>query len=326
MQINEINGIAKYLNHDKPAMDEKRLASPQNQALEELEEITEDSALYETLEDISLALSGKLRERDKAAEAQQRKRQILLDMMSHLEEGEGGALSSTFSEEAETMSLGRQILASSMLLAGKKLSEKKRQELISLLDELMENMGWEVDLFGLIELGKIDKPAFSAIKKLFSQAMDEENVSLAEWFQRISQWPDRHKRVCVLLRALAFELTVCAQGEQQTRLAVVLTRLRRLLIFLGLEQECSKTEKLCDLAANSLLPLLIDITSQSWVFSDWLTEKIDELMPPGRLQKRLLQLLGNLFFLMPDACFQDADHRTQIIGVIGEVRGDEALL
>ena len=100
----------------------------------------------------------------------------------------------------------------------------------------MSEQGWEISLFGMLELGQVSKGALAQINRLFQQAMDEEVASLAEWFQRIMDWPDRRQRLRVLLRMMAFELSACVVGSQQQRLAGVLVRLRRLLLFLGLSR------------------------------------------------------------------------------------------
>lgn len=190
---------------------------------------------------------------------------------------------------------------------------------------LMEEGGWEIALFGMLELGQVDKGVLTQINRLFQRAMDEEEVTLAEWFQRIMAWPERRQRVRVLLRVMAFELSACVAGDQQHRLAAVLVRLRRLLLFLGLEKECQREEKLCQLPAESLLPLLIDMANESWLFEEWLAPRLTSLVTSRQLYNRLLQHLDALFSLMPDRCFSDDDQRDQIITVLRGMKGDQVI-
>lgn len=294
----------------------ENVTSPMELALLELQE-TAGSALSETLQDMGMVLGGRLRDfrPTDTEERQLLRQQALLKMVERMQQQEGG-LNAQLTQQENSSSLGQQLLSIAALLVTEALDRKKRKKLSDHLSELMEQEGWEIALFGMLELGHVDKGALAQMNRLFQQAMDEDNVSLSDWFQRVMEWPDRRQRIRVLLRAMAFELSACVIGEQQARLAAVLVRLRRLLLFLGLEKECQHTETACQLSKDTLLPLLIDATNESWLFAEWLEERITPLVDSPHLYQRLLQHLDALFSHMPDRCFNDEDQRDQILTVL----------
>lgn len=93
--------------------------------------------------------------------------------------------------------------------------------------------------FSLLELGEVDTATLSSLKRFMQQAIDNDEMPLSQWFRRVADWPDRCERVRILLRAIAFELSICIEPSEQSRLAAALVRLRRLLLFLGLEKSAS---------------------------------------------------------------------------------------
>lgn len=302
--------------------------SPMAMAMQELQE-TSGSALFETLEEMGMALSNKLREDKKWVQSEQleRRQKTLLNVIQRMLEQNGGQLPLPSSKGNNTpeMEVAQRILIAAMALTTKDVSSKAKKSLKETLNALMAEEGWEITLFGMMELSSIDKVTSEAIKRLMQQAMDEDDIPLSEWFCRVADWPDRRERVRILLRTMAFELSLCVQGSQRRRLAAVLARLRRLLLFFGLEKECQREERICQLPNNSLLSLLIAITSESWLFTDWLREQLAPLVISRQMLNRLLHHLDAVFTLMPDACFKDDDQRVQILGVIRELKGDQVL-
>ena len=298
--------------------------SPMDMALLELQEAS-GSALTETLEEIGMVLSGRLRDYQRAdmKERQELRQQALLKMVQRMQQQ--GDMPPQMQQQNAIQNIGQQILSVAAQLVADDIGRKKKKALSDQLSMLMEEGGWEIALFGMLELGQVDKGVLTQINRLFQRAMDEEEVTLAEWFQRIMAWPERRQRVRVLLRVMAFELSACVAGDQQHRLAAVLVRLRRLLLFLGLEKECQREEKLCQLPAESLLPLLIDMANESWLFEEWLAPRLTSLVTSRQLYNRLLQHLDALFSLMPDRCFSDDDQRDQIITVLRGMKGDQVI-
>lgn len=324
-----VSEAAELQNHDtslrEPQVHVEDVPSPMAQALIELEE-TSGSALIETLEDMGMALSGRLKDFQQAdlTERLEQRKQALLRMVQQMQQQAGGIPAQLIQPHFGSP-LGQQLLGVAALLLAEKPNSKRRKVLSDKLAELMNKQGWEISLFGMLELEQVSKAVLEQINRLFQQAMDEEVASLAEWFHRIIDWPDRRQRLRVLLRMMAFELSVCVVGSQQQRLAGVLARLRRLLLFLGLEQECMRTESVCEMAPGTLLPLLIEITSESWLFDEWLAPRLAQLATSARLYNRLLQHLDALFSLLPDPCFIDEDQREQILTVLRSMKGNKAI-
>lgn len=297
--------------------------SPLAQAMLELEE-TSGAALNETLEEISMVLSGKLREmkNGNTTDHLQRRRRVLVEMLSAVDLP---PLAERFNAQQEGNELAefntsRTILALTAQLISSGLSPDQRKAKRKQLDDLLAQGGWEIELFGVLELDSLPPSSLEPLKRLFQQTLDEEAISLSEWFQRIVKWPQRRQRVMVLLRAIAFELNTCTSPSQQQRLATVVSSLRRLLIFLGLENECFHQEALCELRPDCLLPLVIEIIGQRWLFDDWMLQQLDTLVPSIRIRQRLLHHLDALFILLPDVCFDDDEQREQILTVLHELK------
>lgn len=307
---------------------QEEVVSPTTLAMLELQE-TFGSAIYETLEEMGMALSGKLREQQNHASAErlERRQQALLSLVKRIQEDNGGKQHFPAASTSDSPELDRtkRIMASAVALCADGLSKQKKRALKAQLDVLMAEKGWELAFFSIVELGTANKMTLASLTRLMQQAIDEDETPLSQWFQRIADWPDRRERVRVLLRTMAFELTACAEVSQQRRLAAVLTRLRRLLLFFGLEKECKREEQICQLPKGSLLPLLLTITGESWLFSDWLLARLTPLVASRRMLNRLLHHLDVQFTLMPDACFNDADQREQILETIRELKGYQVL-
>lgn len=320
---------AALQNHDvslrEPQVHVEDAPSPMAQALIELEE-TLGSALIETLEDMGMALSGRLKDFQHAdlKEIRDQRQLALLRMVQRMQEQAGG-IPAQLTQQYSGSLPGQQLLGVAALLLAEKPNSKRRRALSDKLAELMSEQGWEISLFGMLELGLVNKGALAQINRLFQQAMDEEVASLAEWFQRIMDWPDRCQRLRTLLRMMAFELSACVVGSQQQRLAAVLGRLRRLLLFLGLEQECLGIESVCKMASGTLLPLLIEMINERWLFYEWLAPRLAQRAASAHLYNRLLQHLDALFSLMPGPCFDDEDQRENILTVLRSMKGDRAI-
>ncbi|EDH6694341.1 SPI-2 type III secretion system apparatus protein SsaL, partial [Salmonella enterica subsp. enterica serovar Typhi] len=180
-------------------------------------------------------------------------------------------------------------------------------------------------VFSLLELGEVDTATLSSLKRFMQQAIDNDEMPLSQWFRRVADWPDRGERVRILLRAIAFELSICIEPSEQSRLAAALVRLRRLLLFLGLEKECQREEWICQLPPNTLLPLLLDIICERWLFSDWLLDRLTAIVSSSKMFNRLLQQLDAQFMLIPDNCFNDEDQREQILETLREVKINQVL-
>lgn len=307
---------------------QKDMLAPMMLVMQELQESL-GSALSETLEEMSMVMSGRLRENRNLWQRKEQlyRRQSLISLINTLSEEQQQACmrKAEESDQPEEYHRVAQLLAvASRLREDEALSEKKRLALERLLDELMTNKGWEVSLFGMLSLTSLDRAVLAQIKQLLQQVSDDDDDgSLISWFSRIANWPDRRKRLQVLLQAVAFELACCQGKTQKRRLAAVLCHLRRLLLFLGMEETCLRLEKLCQLPANTLLALLIDIIAESWLFSQWLNQRLNMLQLTRSLRMRLLHHLDGVITSLSEPCFNDEEQRNQILDVVREVKADQ---
>lgn len=326
--LNEANAASFPQSATSPPAAEEEAISPASLAIEELQE-TMGSAIYETLEELGMALSGKLWEEKKmpGTGASERRQQALLRLVKQAQETPGLMFRPPGASAGDCPELERAqqiIIIASALVAGSMPPEKKRA-FQSRLDALTAEEGWELAVCSAIELNRVDSSMLSSLRRLMQQSIDEDEIPLSQWFQRLADWPDRRERVRILLRAMAFELNACVDASQQQRLAAVLVRLRQLLLFLGLEKECRREERVCQLAAGSLLPLLLDIIDERWLFSEWLLNSLTPIVTSSRMLNRLLHQLDALFTLLPDRCFNDDDQREQILDTLRQLKGVQAL-
>lgn len=322
--LNEVNAISFPEPSSSQNTGQEEAISPAMLAMEVLQE-TAGSAIYETLEEMGMALSGKLWEQKKqpGVETSQSRQQALLRLVKQMQENTSLVLglSAMKSSDCPELERAQQIIVIALALAAGGVSGEKKRALQARLDALTTQEGWELAVCSLLELNTVDSAMLASLKRLMQQAIDEDEMPLSQWFKRVASWPDRRERVRILLRAMAFELSVCVDASQQQRLAAVLVRLRRLLLFLGLEKECQREERICQLAPGTVLPLLLDIIGERWLFRDKLLGRLTAIVASPRMLNRLLQQLDALFTWLPDRCFNDDDQREQILETVREVKG-----
>ncbi|MGL5990142.1 MAG: TyeA family type III secretion system gatekeeper subunit [Plesiomonas sp.] len=211
------------------------------------------------------------------------------------------------------------------------------------LQALLNKDGWEVALFGILEFDKLPADGLGAVRALFQQSLREGGMSIAAWFDQVRRWPERRKRIRVLLRALAYSLSVNDAQAERIRIANVIAQLRRLSLFLSLEadsqcvdlfphsqikskhQEKKEKEKRKEeqeakeiqtaeenTDTDQTLIRIIAIIEQPWIFCDWLIQTIDLHKRPMAEKIPYLNQLYQLFSRLPDACFNEPDQRNQI--------------
>lgn len=213
--------------------------------------------------------------------------------------------------------LAQQILQTGYLLTQQGHNPLRRRALAQQLEDLMKEEGWEIALFGALEFNGMPKQNLAPLKRLFQQVMDDEEYSVISFFEKIKEWSDRKRRIKILLRAMAFELNSQPASEKGRRLKVMIDRLKRLLLFLGLEERCQAVASSYQIEGDILLSEILYITAQSWVFKDWLEERLDNALNLKNKQKlQFIFDLTVLFKTMPDGCFVDDDHREQILEVL----------
>lgn len=296
----------------------------------------DSSALQETLEGMSLSLGSRLKDlrRRNEDEGPQRSQQALVELVSDLDDPMLIVLVEKFAQlgeqpehplallQAADIPLGAQLLLLSSLLADKRLSDKRRQRLEQALASLLEGDDWELQLFGYLEMGQISGNALSQLRTLYqrSRREDQPQQGLAEWFANIKEWPDRQQRIRILLRALSFDLSTSAEHNQQIRLAATINDLKRLLLFLGLEEYCTLLGREVALSNEQVLSEILLIIEQPWISPEWLAERLQLLELPEQLHANYLRCLKALLRLLPDPCFKDLDQKEQILKALMTVQ------
>jgi type III secretion system TyeA family effector delivery regulator len=104
-----------------------------------------------------------------------------------------------------------------------------------------------------------------------------------------------------------------AEGE---RLGCVVRDLKRLLMFLGCEEQCADIARSLGeptVEADSVLGLLIRLIDQSWIYPDWFANEAARLkLEPVRAFK-LGRGLAAVLKLLPEPCFRDDAQRKQTL-------------
>lgn len=298
----------------------------------ELSEVRQ-TALEETMEEIGLSLGSRLKDQKsvEAEERNQRRQQLLVKLINQLSGGADSLLPKHIPFDMEIsllarqlsqggLSIGQQILLLAAMMAYSKNNPLRRRSLSQLLAPLLENGGWEIELFGLLELGSQESRELGAIKQLFAQSIEQSELSVAEWFSQVSRWPQRQQRVRVLMRAVAFDLASQPPPKHGERLATTLNQLRRLLMFLGLEDHCNLMGKACAVEGARILSEVLAVVGQPWLFSGWLQPRIEAIVGDDiNTRSRFIHRFYDLFNLMPLDCFNDQEQQQQILAVLLEI-------
>lgn len=167
-----------------PGSDVEFSMPPMDMALLELEEATGES-LDSTLEEMSLVLSGRMRDEKRltSSERQLRRQQELIALIQRLRDQDGGFstfLVASSEENSQALEGLRRIFTIAQHLASTALDEKRKKALNAQLAQLLEENANETTLFGLMELGTVSKAVLAPIGRLFQRAMDEPDISLSE--------------------------------------------------------------------------------------------------------------------------------------------------
>ncbi|CNF20738.1 TyeA family type III secretion system gatekeeper subunit [Yersinia kristensenii] len=298
----------------------------------ELSEVRQ-TALEATMEEIGLSLGSRLKDQ-KSVEAEdrsQRRQELLVKLITQLSGSADALLPQNIRLDMDIslldsqlrqggLSAGQQILLLAAMMAYSKNNPLRRRSLSQLLEPLLEEGGWEIELFGLLELGSKESQGLGAIKQLFAQSIEQNELSVAEWFTQISRWPQRQQRVRILMRAVAFDLASQPPPRHGKRLAATLYQLRRLLMFLGLEDHCNHMGRACGVAGDMILHEVLAVVGQPWLFSSWLQPRIEVITGlDTNTRRRFIRRFYELFNLMPVDCFNDQEQQQQILAVLLEI-------
>lgn len=194
----------------------------------ELSEVRQ-TALEETMEEIGLSLGSRLKDQKSidAEEYRQRRQQLLVKLIEQVTNSTNTVLQQSIPLNLDIallasklrqgeLSVGQQILLLAAMIAHSKNNPLRRHSLSLLLEPLLEGAGWEIELFGSLEFGTKKSGELGAVKQLFAQSIDQDEISVAEWFAQVSRWPQRQQRVRVLMRAIAFDLSCQPPSTRRT--------------------------------------------------------------------------------------------------------------
>lgn len=199
---------------------------------------------------------------------------------------------------------------------------RRRGRLEQRLGQLLgKGTDWELGLFGWLEFGAMTPELMAQLKGLYQRASVVEQ-GLAAFFAQLSGVADRRRKVKVLIRALGAELAGLDDDPPEgVRLAAVVRDLKRLLIFLGCEEQCQRIAgALGDppLPPDEVLGLLIRMIDQVWLYADWLASECQRMQLAADRAFKLCRQLRRVIKLLPDPCFRDDEQRQQVLEALTE--------
>ena len=215
--------------------------------------------------------------------------------------------------------IGEMALLLGARLARKDLPIEARQRLERALATVMANDDWALQLFNRLEFGATGRAAFAELRMLYQRAAVLQ-PQLGQWFAQLRGLKDRKRKLKTLIRALAFELS--AEGPvTDLRLAGVITDLKRILHFLGMEEHCEQLARSLtqeSVAGDDVLGVVIEIVQQPWLHAEAIAQHARALIRHEASRYPLAARLKELVKLLPGECFEDEMQRTGILEVFGE--------
>lgn len=205
------------------------------------------------------------------------------------------------------------------------LSPAKRRRLELALEKAMDDEDWTLQLFGYLEFGKVGRKGLAELRRLYQQATHQHSEMLY-WFSQFRQLNQRQSKLKSLIRALAFELS-SEFGINSIHLASVITDLKKILQFLTLEdhsQRVAKALKLPEVDGDRIIEELLVVVQQSWIYSDWLSERASKLLPEEECKYGYARHMVDLIKLMPEGCFEDIEQREIILQAFAEYQEELA--
>lgn|GEM_PF-1186107 len=290
----------------------------------------EDIALQDTLEDMSIALGNRLRGRqlllDSAEEEKLNRDESLASLAEQLAgekldnlleslrltQGENNLLKMFNSGELNFTDAALLLAAE---ISAQPYGSQKRKRLSSDLDKLLEQrQAWALEIFSELELGTTSSSAMQRIIRQYSNSDgDEKPEGIWEWFNMIKDWPDRSRRIKVLMRTFAFELAAYQHHSVNVRLVNTLRQLKKLLLFLGIQDSARRLANLVSLTADDVLGEILLLIEQRWMYPEWLENRFNIIQLNSNKHALYLIRLNEIIKFLPDLCFLDEHHKSQLI-------------
>lgn len=199
---------------------------------------------------------------------------------------------------------------------------RKRSRLEEALERRLGASGdWELAMLGWLEFGAMTPELMSQLKSLYQRAGVVQQ-GMAAFLDQLAGIGERRRKVKVLIRALGAELSgIDDDAAEGIKLAAVVRDLKRLLIFLGCEEQCGRIARALSeppVEPDSVLRLLIRMVDQPWLYHDWIRGEVDGMELGRERGFKLVRDITRLVKLLPEPCFRDDDHRQQVLTALNE--------
>lgn len=194
------------------------------------------------------------------------------------------------------------------------LSQQRKAYLERALDECLQGPDWALGLFGLLEFGSRVPHELGQLRELYGYAT-EGAAGLVAWFRKLQKMKDRQRKLRVLVHAFGAELTDDMPDTERARLDAIMQDLKRIILFLGLEEFCSRAAArlgVDGLDGEAMMAVGLEILDDEWLFPEAVSERYHAYAMSLGESIAFVRTLANLFGRLADTCFRDAAHRAQI--------------
>ena len=304
--------------------------SVQQLALQEMA-LEQDDALSETLENMSLAVGGRLKsaQRDGNENDRIRQRVLMLKLVAELSDADPAVLDRIVSTGEHLSALmdgtdtgdadpGEVALQATAWLAKGNHDHPSRQKVEERLAALLADRSIAFSAFCALEHGIATPELRRELVDLYHNAASS-RPKLSQWLEMLGDSEGRKDRIKVLLRTLAWELSISGQPIEGAHLATVIDDLKRLVCILSLEDHCTRAADMLSLPGmrgENLLQAVVRLTEQFWASSDTIQNLFSDV------DERLLYRTGNTVYrlvqMLPMTCFVDDEQRTQLLDSVME--------
>ena len=287
--------------------------------------IIANESMEEALEDLSLGFSNYLKRLTSKERKDSARLNSLEDLVAQMEGEQADGIKATAMQLAKlgdaesilsnisqmSMDSGNVMLLLANVIAQGGLSEEIRKKLRKKLQEMLAEEGAELAPIAAMEGLPLDEAGLQSLQGLYQRAARGDG-GLAKWFGLLRDMPDRRKRIRVLLRALSNSLNEENTGADMVKLVTVIDDLRRLLLFMSVEDYCQALARACQIEDSAVLDATLDLVEQSWVYAEWLEEKIKKMKVPEMKQIGFLRRWKDLMHQLPTKCYRDPEQKEHI--------------
>ncbi|QLK63772.1 TyeA family type III secretion system gatekeeper subunit (plasmid) [Enterobacteriaceae bacterium Kacie_13] len=290
----------------------------------------QNSALSEAMESMSLVMGGRLRQQDRKSDGKDRLSEMRDKLTALIPKMTGPALAELLTQFSQLGSdarnpleilqqagveAGAMVLILSGLLRDTRMDPQRRKRLENALEALLADESIPVDIFALLELGALDKQSLIPVRMLYERCRQQEDSqeSLLAWYQEVCDWPEREKRVKVLIQALALPLGQDGDHLQINRIAHTITELKRLLLFFNLAEHSNWVAHASQTDRESVLREVLALLSQIWIYPDWFTERLSTYRLEIGQQIAWVRVMLELIRTLPTLCFRDDEQQLQVL-------------